>query len=224
MPSFWLRDEDRGVLKGMRWVGPEKADQIAALMVYIVLVHRASNEATPGDPDIGVARITYSGLSDITGLSRAKISGGLKILRELDAIDVESHGKSNSYRITSYKKKSGWAKLPTRGLYSKDGRTIPAFHQFHLRLKVELNALKLYLLILALRNDEMNYAKVSYKRLSERTGVPQTEVRSAISFLTALGLIHVDKESTDLNAYSTVNIYRPCHLDRYNHRGTQTSE
>lgn len=220
MPSYWLRDPQKFPLSAMKWAGGNKANQIAALMIYIVLVHAASDKPSAGNLKIGVSKLTYTEIGNITGLSRAKISGGLKILLDLGAILSVGLGRNNAYEIVSFENKGGWAKLPAKGLYSKDFSKIQAFHQFHLRSKNELNAMKVYLIITALRNDATNYAQVGYVKISEYTGIHRNEIKSAISLLINLGLIQVDSAKSGINEYATVNMYRLCHLEAYKHKGT----
>lgn len=220
MPSYWLRDESVLPLTAMKWVGKNKSDQIAALMIYIVLVHNASDKPSAGNPDVGISKLTYSEIGDITGLSRTKISGGLRILLELGVILSIGQGRNNVYKIANYEERGGWAKLPAKGLYTKDFSKIEAFHKFHLRLKNELNALKLYLIIIALRNNATNYAQVGYEKLSSYTGVHRNEIKSALSLLINLELIQVDSEPSEINQFATVNMYRLCYLETYKHKGT----
>lgn len=220
MPSYWLRNRDNPPLTGLKWIGYRKSDHIAALMLYIVLVQHANTEPTPEFPEVGCSRLTYERLSEITGLSRAKISGGLGVLKELDAIAVELVGRSNRFQIKRFGEASGWAKLPAKGIYTKNLREIRAFHQFKLRSKTELNALKLYLIILATRDNSKNYAIISYDKICSYSGMNRADIRPAISLLVTLNLIHVDRAPSDLNQFSSVNMYRPCYLDSYNHPGT----
>lgn len=220
MPSLWIRSEGDPKLASLRWIGHQKSNQIAALMIYIVLVHHANDTATGEFDDVGYTRITYNQISEITGLSRAKIAGGLQVLKELEVIKMRIEGRNNLYRIVDYGQKSGWAKLPARGLYTKDLKRISAFHSFNLRSKVELNALKAYLLIVALRSNNTNYAIVSYEKIVDYTGIVRNDVKSALSLLVTHGLIHVEQVISEINKYSTVNVYRPCHLETYKHRGT----
>ena len=220
MPSYWLRDEESLPLAAMKWVGGNKSDQIAALMIYIALTHNASDKPSAGNPEIGISKLTYSEIGEITGLSRAKIAGGLKVLFELEVVSSIGIGRNNVYKIVNYEAHGGWAKLPAKGLYSKDFSKIEVFHKFHLRTKNELNALKLYLIIVALRNDATNYAQVGYDKLSRYTGIHRSEIKSALSLLINMGLIQVDSATSEINQFATVNMYRLCYLEPYKHKGT----
>ncbi|HED40316.1 MAG TPA: hypothetical protein ENJ13_07790 [Chromatiales bacterium] len=224
MPSYWLRNEDHYPLPDMKWVGEKKADQIAALMIYIVLVHHANGEVTTDKQELGLCSLTYTKLSDITGLSRAKISGGLKVLTHIKVITQTGTGRNNLYKIENYGSPGGWGKLPARGLYNNGYEKIPAFHRFQLRSKNELNAMKIYLLFVALRSNSTNYAKVGYDKISEYTGMHRNEIKSAISFLINLGLVQVDTGNSDINEFAKVNMYRLCYLEPYKHRGTSARD
>jgi len=220
MPSQWIIDNDGKLLRQLKWQGNDKSDNIAALILYLVFLHHANDEITSQFDNVGCCNITYEALMAITGLSKAKISGGIKILLNLTLISVERSGNKNIYMINGYGSYSGWAKLPAKRLYAKDMTYVPIFHDFKLRSRVELNALKVYLLILALRNNTKNTAAVSYDKITKYTGVLRNDVRRAVSFLVTLGLVHVDQYSVDVNQYSTSSSYRPCFIDSYNHAGT----
>lgn len=220
MPSDWLRLKSDPPLASLRWNGVRKADQIAALMTYVVLVHHANNDPTSEFQELGYSRLTYDRLSEITGLSRAKISGGIEVLKDLQVVNVSLAGRGNVYHVTNYGQTRGWAKLPARGLYTKDLQRIRVFHLFKLRMKAELSALKLYLLVLALRDNKSNYATMSYDTIGLYTGVDRNDVRTALSLLIGYNLVHVDQRIEEANDYRTINMYRPCNLDPYRHRAT----
>lgn len=192
IPADWIL-EDEGVLKSLRWKGAEKSDYVAALMLYIALIHHTDDQDEDYEP--ATIRVTYSNLEDTTGLSRPKVSNGLSFLENNGLISKRfSKGAMNEYLITNYEKKSGWRKLPVRGLYKGD-KQIDAFKDFTLRSKVELNALKLYFLLIALRNNTTGYTQVSYEKIYERTGIRKDEIKSAISRLINIGLINLDKKA-----------------------------
>lgn len=217
MPTYWIKDPDHYPLKQMRWSGEKKADNIAALMLYIVIVQHASVEIDIQNIEIGVCSLTYEQMGEITGLSRPKISGGLKILIDLDLIEKISEGKARSvYKVKNFAKRGGWAKLPASPIYNKEKTMISIFHDFNLRKKTELNALKLYLLILTFRDNSLNYAKISYEKIHQYAGIPANEVRAGLSLLINIGLIQLGKGAREgihhLNAH---NIYKPNYIDPY---------
>ncbi|MDP4535592.1 hypothetical protein Q3O60_05285 [Alkalimonas collagenimarina] len=220
MPSDWIKDGEGTKLRSLKWQGEEKSDYIAALMLYLIFVHHANDEITTQFDEVGRCSITYDALLAITGLSKAKISGGIQVLKSLELILVLQNGNRNVYVVKNYGEFSGWAKLPAKRLYSRSMSELSVFQNFKLRSKVELNALKIYLLILALRNNHSNAASVSYEKISTYTGVARNDIRKALSFLVTQGLVHVDQHSTEINEYSTSSRYRPCFIDAYKHQGT----
>ena len=215
MPSFLLKDKDNLILPEMKWIGDCKSDYIAALIIYIILIHESQEK----EESIGSCSITYDKIQTISGLSRKKISGGIKALISKELINKDSKNKCNKYTISGFENmdKRGWAKLPAKKLYSKG--KITAFHEFKLRVKHELNALKIYLLIATFRINETNYAKINYDTIHTYTGINRNDIKPALSFLVTLELIHVDEEvREDIGRY---NIYRLKHLETYHHRGTK---
>lgn len=220
MPSDWIKADDGKILRSLKWQGEEKSDQIAALMLYLIFVQHANDEITIEFDDIGCCSITYDVLVTLCGLSKAKISGGIQILKRLDLISILRKGNKNIYKVESYGEYSGWAKLPAKSLYNKSMSEISVFQDFKLRSKTELNALKIYLLILAFRDNNQNSASISYDKINEYTGVLRNDIRRAISLLVTLGLVHVDQHSVEINQFSTSSRYRPCFINAYKHQGT----
>lgn len=200
MPSKWIRDLDQQEppLKQMKLRAYGVADQVAAMMLYIVFVHRANTKITIDRPILGECSLTYSHLGEITGLSRAKISAGIKLLDKIGLIGVNRDERNDKYIVSNYPAdgESGWAKLPAKGLCKEldrgkksgdnDGEIpkylkIDVFHKFKLRSKAEANALKLYLLIIAFRSEKTNSANIGYDKISEYMGILRKDIRTAIS-------------------------------------------
>jgi predicted transcriptional regulator len=206
MPSDWIRDKDRpglAQIKSGRRQG--YAENVAALMLYIAIAHNANQEPNREYTAEGFAKLSYSDFEKILGLSRAKISGGLKVLEEQKIIAVDKGQRTSVYQLVGYNPKKGWAKLPYRYFY-KDG-AIRFFDDFHLRKVTELNALKLYLLVAAFRDNESNLTMISYEKIHQYTAIPENNIRSAISLLVTLELIHIDRP-TEVGTMQNPNIYR----------------
>lgn len=220
LPTEVLRDVSQSPLRGMTWVGQSKSDYISALMVYIVLVHHANEHDSIRSGAKGTVCITYEKLCDLIGVSRSKVSKGIKILESLSLIEKMLNGRKNMYSITNFLCTSGWAKLPAKGLYDKGMSYIKAFASFKLRSKVELHALKIYLVIVAFRDNSTNHTQLSYDKISEYSFVQKNDIKSALSLLVANKLIQVDSIPTELNEFSTSNLYRLCYLEVHKHRGT----
>jgi hypothetical protein len=209
LPTRWIEE---GGLDELQWTAREASgsDNVAALMVLAPIAHNAGDQ--------GLARCTYDQLALGTGLSRSKVSAGLSILDALHVIQREPSGRS-TFQLTGYNLAGGWSKLPARRLYSA-GRIL-AFDHFKLRNVTELHALKLYYLFARRRSNQTNMAHLTYDTIEEFTGIERTRIRRAISFLSAIGLIHVEHLPSRLYERGTANAYRLAFLDSYNHLGTR---
>jgi len=209
LPTEWIED---GGLKKVRWK-KHGSDGTAALMLLVAIAHYA--EQDEGESE-GQARVTYDVLADATGLSRTKIAGGLGVLIGRKII---IQGDRSIYTLRNFSRTAGgWGKLPAKGLYR--GPAIAAFHEFNLRSARELNALKLYLLIVSRRDRKTNFAHMTYDQIEEYAGIERDNIRSAVSLLAGLGLVHVEHFKSDVNAYGIANAYRLAHIDPYRHMGT----
>ncbi|MEX1668378.1 helix-turn-helix domain-containing protein [Zhongshania guokunii] len=191
MPSWWMKGDEG--LSLADFSPRDKGASIAALMLYIMLCTRAVQKRTE-EFQVGTARVTYDDIADATGLSRAMIRKAVTKLEANGMIRVKSYRKQNIYEIVSHDV-SPWAKLPKKHLYgiSKEGQIGVFVRDFHLRAKNELNALKLYCVLLAFRDNDSNVVFIGYEAISEYTGIVRNEIRSAISFLVTHDLIHLDK-------------------------------
>ncbi|MEQ8953001.1 MAG: hypothetical protein RL120_02635, partial [Gammaproteobacteria bacterium] len=165
---------------------------IVALMIYISMAARAQQQSTEEFVG-GTARLTYDDLEVATGKSRALISAGIKKLAELGLIEVHQYRTQNIYVLSGHMK-SPWAKLPKKHLYQNATTgEIEVFTKFfNLRARVELNALKLYLLLLAFRDNKTNVVFITHPSINEYCNIPRNEIRQAISFLISHVLISMD--------------------------------
>lgn len=209
MPSKWIRDKDVYPLKKLNFVGPEKADRTAALMLYIMILHDM-NEVATTRVERGVSNLTYTNFNEISGLSRTKISAGLNILSEqLELITVIRNGRNNLYKVNNFTGENGtWAKMPARKLY--DSGRLLMFHNFHLRKDTELNALKLYLLLVAQRDIKTDRATISLDTITEYTGIHRNRIRPARSLLASENWISVQSAKSDNHDY-TKTVYEIAH-------------
>jgi hypothetical protein len=174
----------------------------------MAICHHVNDVPTAEFPEPGFARLSYSDFQKITDRSRPKISGGLKKLVELNLIEADKAAKANVYKIVRYDPEKKWAKLPLKYLYGKNYPEIAVFHKFNFRSKVELDALKLYLLFIAFRNNELNHAIISYEKISQYTGISENNIRSAVSLLINLDLISIDKIQNAQVRSRMNNLYR----------------
>lgn len=207
MPSGWISD---GRLRDLRWAKTGGANNVAALMVLAPILHHA-------DRELGVARLTYDQLEFATTLSRTKISAGLSVLEKLGVLTRNLHGQS-SYALTNFNPSAGWAKFPAARLYS-EGR-IQFFDELHLRKRAELDALKLWYLFAARRDNDVNLAKITYDQIVDLSNVPRERIKSGLSLLAANGLVHVEHVPSRHSEYGVANAYRLPQIDSSRHMGS----
>jgi len=205
LPTQWVRNNE---LHHFRWKGNAGPAGVAALIVLIVLSHSTDDE--------GISRQTYDEICKKANLSRGLASAGLKKLESLQLIKRERVPRSTTM-ILNYGK-TPFGKLPAKGLYSNG--CIDAFSFFSLRKRVELDALKLYLLVVAFRDDAQNVTRISYDKITERTGIERARIKAAVSFLISVNMLHLEREESSNNNYASANIYRLAHLYSYRHMGT----
>jgi hypothetical protein len=210
LPSSWIND---GGLAALRWrYGGEGADQIAALMVLTVIAHAA-------DSDTGVARVTYDHFCAASLLSRAKVSKGLDVLERIEVIEREPDDARSTYKLAKFDPNAGWAKFPAKSMYSAG--TIAAFTDFQLRRVAELDALKLFFLMVARRNRSTNIANIGYDKIIGYTNINRGRIKTALSFLAARSLVHVERIPSMISSDGVSNAYRVVGIEPYAHMGTR---
>lgn len=206
LPTGWIEDEG---LRHFHWSAAYGgSDDIAALMSLLAIAHHANQ-------DNGEAKLTYDELTQLTTLSRAKVSSGLKKLEEEKIIE---RGSARSiYKLSNYNSQRDWAKLPAKGLYN--AQRISAFSEFRLRKVGELNALKLYFLFVSRRDRATNLASIRYDRIRDYTGIERNSIKGGLSILVLNGLVHVE---SILNPDGSIHhAYRLPQIEPYNHMGTR---
>jgi DNA-binding transcriptional ArsR family regulator len=206
LPNRWI--EDHG-LHAFGWKD-HGSSNLAALMVLAVIAHHI-------DPETGVARLTYSEISEKASLSRAMVSAGLTRLRERKLVLDEPKGRS-TVGLAEYDPKQGWAMMPAAGLYHNG--EVAGFRPFRLRRRTELDAMKLYFLFVSRRSRQQNMALLSYEKIEFYSAVPRSLIRDATSLLSANGLIRIEHLSSEVNEHATSNGYRISYLEPRQHMGT----
>src|ERR1700728_322342 len=130
LPSAWI--DDCGLVKLSWKSGGAGADNISALMALTAIAHAA-------DQETGIGKLTYDDLIASTGLSRAKLSNGLSVLKKLQVIGHAPVPGQSIYQLANFGSPHHWAKMPLKSMRSL-GR-IAAFADLQLRKPVELDAL-----------------------------------------------------------------------------------
>ena len=181
----------------------ELAGSVAALKVYLALCLNATRAPTALLEEAGLAKLSYSDLCRLTNLARATVSRGLDILKEKGLIEARAQGRSTVYKVINFDAKSDWAKLPLKLCSANDNKL--AF--FSARNSLHLGALKLYMLILASRQRNQNHAAIGYDRIVEQTGMRRDTIRQAISLLTELKLVVIDRSARFMDVEHGPNMY-----------------
>jgi hypothetical protein len=130
---------------------------------------------------------------------------------------IHRNGDGRSvFRLAAYDPHKGWAKLPAQRLYRSG--YIHAFSDFRLRRPGELNALKLYFLFAAFRDNQTNLASISYDKIEEYTAIDRSKIKGGLSVLATTGLVYVEHLPTADGHVSSA--YRLPQLDSRVHMGT----
>ena len=74
--------------------------------------------------------------------------------------------------------------------------SIAAFEDFTLRNQAELDALKIFMLLIAFRNGKTGFARIGYEKIEEYTGTPGRRIKRAKSLLIAHDLIYVESDQS----------------------------
>ena len=209
LPSAWIR---QGHLKSLRWGNSGTgSDNVAALMALAAIAHHA-------DQETGIARITYDEVCEATSLSRAKLSNGLDVLEGVHVVERTFAGRS-SYKLAGFNPRSDWAKFPAKSMYA--ARRIAAFDNFRLRQRSELDALKLFLLFVAFRDNSTNLANISFLKIEEYTGIERARIKAATSLLASFEMTYIERTRSSANDYGVANAYRVVGVEPYVHMGTR---
>jgi DNA-binding transcriptional ArsR family regulator len=212
LPTRWI---EAGGLKEFHWASARSANT-AALMLLAAIAHHA--DSADGS---GVARLTYNELARATDLSRAKIADGLGVLERQGLIVRQVQGRS-TYQLCGFDPQRPWGMLPAQRLYVAE--RIAAFQEFTLRLRTELDALKLYFLFVARRDKNANLVYITYDQMEGYTRIGRANLKRGISLLAASGLVYVEHVPSRQSKHGVATAYRLAGLDSYRHLGTSGRE
>lgn len=221
MPTGWI---DHDTLHTLRW-NNDGSTNSAALMLYIALCIHASPYDDPVQAlKTGEASPTYIELMRFCGLSRAKVSDGLKLLVAINRISKRRNGVNTVYAIKGLEEQSNcrWGKVPFKSL-SRKGVLSPLFDKMSIRNKGTLHALKIFLMAVKFRDNQTNYAQFSYDKIEEFAGIPKFEIKKALSALSENNLLVIDSIRSQSNEYRK-NIYRVAGVNNTRHLGTMSDE
>ena len=161
-------------------------------------VARLLGRQTTGRTDSGVevvpcrcclqrtATLSLSALEDVTSLSRPMLIRGSEILRERELIIKGLSGQTSTYRLTPAgcryyfpseddELRPTWAKVP-QDIIERVLRDIPN------RGRIPLASLRLYILLLTMRNNDTSVANISYRKFQTTPAFASLIFRKAFRF------------------------------------------
>jgi hypothetical protein len=176
LPSWWVRDDL--ALKRFKG-GRHSGNSIAALKILLAITVMCELNGMS-------ARVPYSVLMRITGLSRPMLPRGIGLLEDLRLIQVDRTGHGSTYQLMTSPADLGWAKVPC----VKVQEVLPGLPN---KGEAGLSALKIYIYLLAVRPNPVKHVFASYKKIRSCTGLQQKWVRPGLDILFSHLLIHIQK-------------------------------
>lgn len=167
------------------------SSSMAALMILITLAIRLNESLRGVELDLAKPRpttvaVTYDELQRATGFARGPVSTGVELLESLGAINRVKVGRANHYELVGLNTNGAWCQIPQSSLLRRDGTLTLKLLE---RKRITLHALKVYMVLLALRRRDTNTAAISWNGLMRWTGLHRPDVGPAIQLLIAWELV-----------------------------------
>lgn len=201
MPSTWIK---KG---GLTVFSPRnQGEAVTALKLYLAILSAAGGKRLP-DSDRSCTALSYTDLESQSDVSRGMIPRGLGLLEPLIRVEPGTGRATNLYVIRDYPAKGagGWAKLPS-GYIQQDNK----LRGFSPRSRTDLSALKLYLLLLAFRENVSNEARISYDKIREYSNLHRNDISRACSKLLDSKLVMIGRGGDNAHGAG-----RPSPFSRY---------
>ncbi len=184
--------------------GREKiSPSLPALKIYLALAcwtHKLELDEVPNI--FTTFSLKYQDIQRMAGVDRSEILPSLELLEANGLLKFNrGRGTPNVYQLLAKSDKAGWAKVPMMVIDEKKFRDLSLKYSatpVHSRRLVLLDAVKLYTLFLALRDNTINRAKVSYDRMVELTGVSRRGIRPALTVLGNAGMVQQENLGDDI--------------------------
>lgn len=171
-------------LSYLRWRQHKGSGTAAIMLLFALAIKSNLDQKENGRRTNNQVVATYEDLADLTNLSRGPISKGLQILRELGAITTIKDGNGCIYALQGIDSPGHYCKLPQGHLL--DGRMflrrLGGLHEA-IKRRSSLDAMKLYMFLLAQRDTTSNVARASYATIREYTGMRTEEISVAVQLL-----------------------------------------
>ncbi len=189
-PTWWVK---AGVLPHLDARAGSVGRHISALKLYLAI-------ALQVDFKTRRATLTVDELIELTNLSRPMIRPGLHVLENLGVIETVRRYR-HEYAQVAIPGDQRWMKIP-----HEKGRI--ALRALPNRGASVLAALKIYLVLLHVRNSIGPFATISHETMQKLTGVRPDKVKSGIDHLVAHALLHVVQDDERSQPGRPVYIYK----------------
>lgn len=179
----------KGGLAMLQWRQHKGASTAALLLLFALSVISNRAQRRDGLRKDEMIAATYEQIQEMVPLSRKLIADGLQLLQMVGAIRPVREGRRNLYALVGINEAGKWCQLPQQHLHN----THSYLHRLQLfvdqiRRPTSLHALKLYMLLLAFRENHANFAAISYEKIMTYTLMRREEVSVAIQLLVATQL------------------------------------
>lgn len=200
LPSAWLKlrqADEVCPLRELEWRG-HRTTGTACLVLLMALAVRLNISRRGRELEEGGTKVamTYTEINKLTGFARATIAQAISLLEGMGAIRVRKEGRHNVYELMGVNEPGKWCQLPQE--YLMDGGTLALKRLKGLTgNRVSLNSMKLYVLLLALRERHFNTTAISYDGIVRHTGMRREDIPSSLSQLSSLQLVRVTDDLDD---------------------------
>jgi hypothetical protein len=212
-PTHWLlqppREQKPSPLVELTW-RDYRAAGTAALLILIILSVRLNERnrslrrsADRDEPPVQLnsVQVTWDDLQENTGFARATIGRAISLLEAWGAISVTKLGRCNVYHLLGVELSGGWCKFPET-FVEANGNPVARFKGLPPTI-IGLNALKLYVVLLALRSTKFETTAISYDGITRWTGIRREHIRKAWGFLDGQQLATVTYERDERHGKSS---------------------
>ena len=179
----------KGGLAMLQWRQHKGASTAALLLLFALSIISNRAQRRDGLRKDEMIAATYEQIQAMVPLSRKLIADGLQLLQMVGAIRPVREGRRNLYALIGINEGGKWCQLPQQHLHN----THSYLHRLQvfvdqIRRPTSLHALKLYMLLLTLRENHANFAAISYEKIMRYTLMRREEVSVAIQLLVAAQL------------------------------------
>jgi hypothetical protein len=179
-------------LSHFSWTHEKGAATAAILVLFALAIISNRVQRMNGLRTNDLVRATYDQIREVAPLSRKLLARAIELLRAVEAIRVERLKNANTDALIGLGEPGKFCLLPQQHLCNRFDHMQRLNHFFeHIKKRGSLHALKLYMLLLSLRENTSKVARCSYERIEDYTQLRREEISTAIQLLVATGLIRL---------------------------------